>query len=240
MKKIALLLTTAALFASCTSNQTSTEATTDVVDSTATKHEEPAPKPKGYSIGDEAADFNLPSTSGTNVSLANYPEAKGFIVIFTCNHCPYAVAYEQRIVDLNKKYAALGYPVIAISPNDTTIVPEDGLEEMAKRAAEKGYTFPYALDVTQEIYRQYGATKTPHVYLLNKEEGKNIVRYIGAIDNNYEDPNDVTERYVESAVDALLAGTEIKVTETKAIGCGIKDKRNKKKGPKGNKRQEKH
>ena len=136
-------------------------------------------------------------------------------------------------MDLDKKYAVLGYPVIAISPNDTTIVPEDGLAEMTKLANEKGYTFPYLLDEAQEIYPQYGATKTPHVFILNKEEGKNIVKYIGAIDNNYEDANDVSEKYVEDAVDALLAGKEIKLTETKAIGCSIKDKRNKKKGKHG-------
>ena len=160
--------------------------------------------------------------------MANYPDAKGFIVIFTCNHCPYAVAYEQRIIDLDAKYAALGYPVIAISPNDTTVVPEDGLASMQTRAEEKGYSFPYVLDEAQDIYPQYGATKTPHIFILNKEDGKNIVKYIGAIDNNYEDATDVTERYVEDAVDALIAGTEIPVTETKAIGCSIKDKREKK------------
>jgi peroxiredoxin len=107
-------------------------------------------------------------------------------------------------------------------------VPEDGMEEMKKLATTKGYTFPYLLDDKQEIYPQYGATKTPHIFILNKEEGKNIVKYIGAIDNNYAEKDDVTERYVEDAVDALLAGTAITTTTTKAIGCSIKDKRNKK------------
>jgi peroxiredoxin len=184
--------------------------------------------PAGYSIGDEATDFSLQNIDDRMVSLADYKEAKGFIVTFTCNHCPYAVAYEQRIMDLDTKYAPLGYPVIAISPNDPALVPEDGMEEMKKLAAEKGYTFPYLLDANQEVYPQYGATKTPHIFILNKENGKNIVKYIGAIDNNYANADDVSERYVENAVDALLAGTDIKVTTTKAIGCGIKDKRKKK------------
>src|SRR5690606_21360930 len=144
------------------------------------------------------------NVDGTTVSLANYPDAKGFIVVFTCNHCPFAIAYEDRIIALDNKYKSLGYPVIAISPNDPEVMPEDGFEEMKTRAKEKGFTFPYMLDKGQLIYPQYGATKTPHVYVLNKEDGKNIVRYIGAIDDNYENPNDVTVKYVEAAVEALL------------------------------------
>ncbi|MEY2925179.1 MAG: hypothetical protein RLZZ337_1729 [Bacteroidota bacterium] len=182
----------------------------------------------GYAIGDEATDFSMKNVDGKMVSLANYPDAKGFFVIFTCNHCPYALAYEQRIMDLDKKYAPLGYPVIAISPNDPALVPEDSYEEMQKLAAEKAYSFPYLIDEKQEIYPQYGATKTPHVFLLNKENGKNIVRYIGAIDDNYSDANDVDVKYAENAVDSLLAGEEIALNTTKAIGCSIKDKRNKK------------
>ncbi|MCO4820264.1 MAG: redoxin domain-containing protein [Bacteroidetes bacterium] len=212
--------------ASCTNSTSTSEDPIAQEDSTTEVKSEKAETPvKGYTIGDEATDFSLPSTNGKAVSLADYPDAKGFIVTFTCNHCPYAVAYEQRIMDLDATYASLGYPVIAISPNDTTVVPEDGLSSMRTRAEEKGYTFPYLLDETQDIYPQYGATKTPHIFILNKEEGKNIVKYIGAIDNNYEDATDVTERYVEDAVNALLAGNEVGITETKAIGCSIKDKR---------------
>ncbi len=184
--------------------------------------------PKGYAIGDEASDFSLKNIDDKMVSLSNYPDAKGFIVTFTCNHCPYAVAYEQRIMDLDAKYASLGYPVIAISPNDPALVPEDGMDEMKKLASSKGYTFPYLLDEKQNVYPLFGATKTPHIFILHRENGKNIVKYIGAIDNNYANPDDVTERYVEDAVDALIAGTEIKLTSTKAIGCSIKDSRKKK------------
>ena len=212
--------------ASCTNSTSTSEDPIAQEDSTTEVKSEKAETPvKGYTIGDEATDFSLPSTNGKAVSLADYPDAKGFIVTFTCNHCPYAVAYEQRIMDLDATYASLGYPVIAISPNDTTVVPEDGLSSMRTRAEEKGYTFPYLLDETQDIYPQYGATKTPHIFILNKEEGKNIVKYIGAIDNNYEDATDVTERYVEDAVNALLAGNEVGITETKAIGCSVKQKK---------------
>lgn len=178
----------------------------------------------GYKIGDEAADFNLKNIDDQMVSLANFKDAKGFIVIFTCNHCPYAKAYEDRIVALNNKYATLGYPVVAINPNDPSVQPEDSFDAMKIRAKEKNFTFPYLFDEGQKIYPQFGATKTPHVFILNKENNKNIVKYIGTIDNNYEDANAVTERYVDAAIDALLAGKEIEQTTTVAVGCTIKTK----------------
>lgn len=177
---------------------------------------------KGYKPGDIAADFKLKNVDGKTVSLTDYSKAKGFIVVFTCNHCPYAVAYEDRIIALNKKYASKGYPVIAINPNNPATQPKDSYQAMQVRAKEKAFTFPYLFDDGQKIYPQYGATKTPHVFVINKEKGKNVVRYIGAIDNNYADANDVSERYVEAAVDALLTGKEVKQTTTAAIGCGIK------------------
>ena len=178
----------------------------------------------GYKVGDVATDFSLIGTDGLKHSLTDFAEAKGYIVIFTCNHCPYAQAYEERIVDLDQKYKGLGYPVVAINPNDPIVQPEDGLELMKVRAKEKGFSFPYLLDEGQKIYPQYGATKTPHVFVLQKEEGKNVVKYIGAIDDNYEDASQVSEKYVEKAVDALLAGTAIEQTTTVAIGCSIKVK----------------
>lgn len=180
-------------------------------------------KPKdGYKIGDIATDFKLENIDGSMVSLSDFNEAKGFIVTFTCNTCPYAVAYEDRIEALNKKYANKGYPVIAIMPNNTDVKPGDNMEAMQKRAKEKGFTFPYLIDKGQKIYPQYGATKTPHVYVLQKTKKGNIVKYIGAIDDNFQDANAVKTKYVEDAVNALLSGNEIKVKETKAIGCTIK------------------
>lgn len=146
---------------------------------------------QGYKIGDVATDFKLENIDGTMVSLSDFEDAKGFIITFTCNTCPYAIAYEDRVEALNKKYASKGYPVIAIMPNNTTIKPGDNMEAMQKRAKEKGFTFPYLIDAEQDIYPQYGATKTPHIYVLQKTKKGNIVKYIGAIDDNFQDANAV-------------------------------------------------
>jgi len=176
----------------------------------------------GYEVGDIATDFKLKNIDGKMVSLADYKDAKGYIVIFTCNTCPYAVQYEDRIIALDKKYAAKGFPVVAIMPNNPTVQPGDSEDAMKARAASKGFTFPYLFDDGQKIYPQYGATKTPHVYLLEKTKKGNVVRYIGAIDDNYKDAEAVNTKYVEEAVDALMNGKEIKETKTRAIGCTIK------------------
>lgn len=178
----------------------------------------------GYKLGDVATDFSLINIDGKMVSLSDYKTVKGFVVIFTCNTCPYAVAYEDRIVDLDKKYASKGYPVIAIMPNDTDIKPGDNMQAMQARAKAKGFTFPYLMDDGQKIYPQYGATKTPHVYILEKTTKGNIVKYIGAIDDNYQDAAAVKTKYAENAIDALLAGKEIAQKTTRAIGCSIKVK----------------
>ena len=177
---------------------------------------------KGYKVGDVATGFKLKNVDNKMVSLSDYDDAKGFIVIFTCNHCPYAKAYESRIIGLNHKYASQGYPVIAINPNDPKVEPQDSFDGMQQRAKEKGFTFPYLFDVGQKIYPLYGATRTPHVFVLQKENGKNIVRYIGAIDDNYADASDVSHKYVEEAVDALLSNKPVAQSSTVAIGCSIK------------------
>lgn len=176
----------------------------------------------GYDIGSTATDFKLENIDRTFLSLSDFEEAKGFIVVFTCNTCPYAVAYEDRIEALNKKYASKGYPVVAIMPNNIKIKPGDSLEAMKQRAREKGFTFPYLIDREQSIFPQYGATKTPHVYILEKTNDANVVRYIGAIDDNYKDADAVDKKYVEDAVNALLANKPVPVSKTRAIGCSIK------------------
>ncbi|CAM2812434.1 thioredoxin family protein [Chryseobacterium flavum] len=180
---------------------------------------------KGYEVGDAATDFKLKNIDGKMVSLSDFKSAKGFIVIFTCNHCPYAKKYENRIIELDKKFKDQGYPVIAINPNDPNVQPEDGYEQMIERAKQKGFEFPYLVDEGQKIYPQYGATKTPHVFVLQKEGSKNIVKYIGAIDNNYDNPDDVSEYYVQDAVNALIKGEPVKMAKTVAIGCTIKVKK---------------
>ncbi len=180
-------------------------------------------KVSGYNIGDVVSNFKLPNVDEKMVSMTDYKDAKGIILIFTCNTCPFSVANEDRIIALDNKYASKGYPVIAINPNNPEVQPGDSFDLMKKRAREKGFTFPYLLDKGQEVYPKYGATKTPHVYLLQKNaEGAHIVRYIGAIDDNTRNEKAVKEKYLENAVDALLSGKEIEITETKAIGCSIK------------------
>jgi peroxiredoxin len=181
-----------------------------------------SPAAGGYKVGDTATDFSLKNVDGKKVSLKDMKNAEGYIVVFTCNHCPYAQAYEDRIVALNNKYKALGYPVVAINPNNPEKQKEDSFANMQKRAKDKKFAFPYLLDEGQKIFPQYGATKTPHVYILQKTSKGNVVKYIGAIDDNYEDAKAVKQKYVENAVDALIKGKEVTVKETKAIGCSIK------------------
>lgn len=181
-----------------------------------------ASRAQGFGVGDRASDFELPSVDGKDISLADYPQAKGFIVVFTCNTCPYAKAYESRIIDLDKKFASRGFPVIAINPNNPELQPGDSFEAMKERAQAKGYPFPYLLDKGQEVYPRYGATRTPHVFVLQRSEGALWVRYIGTIDDNYRDAGAVKTHYVEQAVEALLSGKEVPLETTRAIGCSIK------------------
>ena len=177
---------------------------------------------QGYKVGDLASDFKLKNVDGKMVSLSDYKDAKGYIVIFTCNHCPFAKAYEDRINNLNQKYEPLGYPVIAINPNDPSLVPEDSYDNMIVRAREKKFTFPYLFDEGQKILPLYGATKTPHVYLLQKTAKGNVVSYIGAIDDNYQDESAVKEKFVDNAITALRNGKQPEPNSTKAVGCSIK------------------
>ena len=179
----------------------------------------------GYQIGAVATDFNLRNVDGKMVKLADFKKAKGFIVVFTCNHCPFSQAYEQRIINLHNKYAAKGYPVIAINPNDAKREPEDSYAKMQELAKAKKYPFVYLHDETQQIAKIYGATRTPHVFVLQKSKAGNTLAYIGGIDDNYEDDKLAQEKYVELAVNALLNGKTITKTNTKAIGCSIKWKK---------------
>lgn len=179
---------------------------------------------KGYEIGDVATDFKLKNVDGKMISLADYKDAKGYIVIFSCNTCPYVVAYEDRMIELHHTYSKKGFPVIAINPNDPELSPGDSFEKMQERAKEKKFPFAYVFDEKQEIFPQYGATRTPHVYLLEKTNNGNIVRYIGAIDDNFKDATAVQERFLENAIDAILKNEEVSVKTTRAIGCTIKVK----------------
>jgi peroxiredoxin len=177
-----------------------------------------APMKQGYDIGDTVADFKLKNVDGKKVALADFKSAKGFIVIFDCNTCPVSKAYNERIIALHKKYASLGFPVLAINPNDPEVSAGDSFEKMVDYARKKGYEFPYLVDETQEVAKAFGATNTPHVFVLTKELK---VAYIGSIDNS-RDESKITKKFVEEAVDALLKGQEVPTPKTKALGCTIK------------------
>jgi peroxiredoxin len=180
---------------------------------------------EGYKVGDKATDFKLKNVDGKFVSLADFPDAKGFVVVFTCNNCPYAKAYQDRLISLDKKYKTKGFPVVAINPNDPSVEPGDSYDAMVKRAAEKAYTFPYLYDDKHKVYKSYGATNTPHIYILQKNKDNTlIVKYIGAIDDNYQDASAVQKPYIENAIEALLNNKEPDPGFTKAIGCSIKAK----------------
>ncbi len=181
-----------------------------------------APVKNGYDVGDTASDFKLKNVDGKMVSLSDFPEAKGFIVAFDCNTCPVSKAYNDRILALNKKYAPKGFPLIAINPNSPEISSGDSFDEMVRYAKKKGYDFPYLYDESQETVRAFGATNTPHIYVLAKSGSEFKVAYIGAIDDNSRDAGKVRNRYVEDAVDALLAGKPVDRPKTKAVGCGVK------------------
>jgi len=178
-----------------------------------------SPVKPGYEVGDTVADFKLKNTNGKMVALADYKDAKGVIVIFDCNTCPYSKAYNDRIIALHKKYASQGFPVVAIQPNDPEISPGDSFDEMVKRAEKKSYSFPYLFDESQTVAKSFGATNTPHVFLLKKESAAFKVAYIGAIDDKPKSAEAVTKKYVEEAVDALLSNKPVPATKTKAIGC---------------------
>lgn len=176
----------------------------------------------GLKVGDTAPAFELKNVDGKMVSFKDYKDAKGYIVVFTCNTCPYAQAYEDRIIALHQKFAPKGYPVIAVMANDASLSPGDSYDKMKARAKEKQLPYAYLFDEAQAVVKQYGATRTPEVYLLDKDMK---VRYTGAIDDNFQDASAATKRYVEEAISALEQGKDPNPNFTKAVGCGVKVKR---------------
>jgi peroxiredoxin len=176
----------------------------------------------GYRIKSIAENFSLKNIDNHQVSLSQFASEKGVIIVFTCNHCPFAKAYEDRILALNTKFSPQGFPLIAINPTNPVAYEEDSFEKMKQRATSKKYTFPYLADDNQVVARKFGATKTPHVFILRNDNGQFIVEYMGGIDDNPQDPSGVNRRYAEEAVNNLLAGKPVGTTTTKAIGCVIK------------------
>jgi peroxiredoxin len=171
------------------------------------------------SIGDSAPAFDLPGIDGKGHSLAGYVDKPVVCVAFTCNHCPYAKAYEDRLVALQAKYAAQGFQLVAINSNDASQYPEDSFEEMKKRAAEKKFNFPYLWDESQKAATAYAAMRTPHIFLLDKARK---LAYLGRVDDNWQNSSAVKHHELQDAIEDLLAGREVRVAETFAIGCTIK------------------
>ncbi|MEG8946330.1 thioredoxin family protein [Rosettibacter firmus] len=169
-------------------------------------------------IGSKAPDFNLPAVDGNTYSLNSFKDKEALIVIFSCNHCPYVRAYEDRIIQIQNDYKDK-LQIVAINSNDTKNYPEDSFEEMIKRAKEKKFNFPYLRDETQEIAKAYGATHTPEIFLFDKE--RKLV-FHGKIDDNWQEPEKVKTPYLRNAIDELLSGKAISVPETFTIGCTIK------------------
>lgn len=163
--------------------------------------------------------FALKGTDGRTYRPEDYAGAKVLGVIFHCNHCPYAQAWEGRLIQAQRDYAARGAQFVLINANDPVKYPADSFEQMQQRAREKQYPFPYLFDDTQEVARQYGATRTPEIFLFDAQR---VLRYHGAPDDNYEDPRAVRQPYLRDAIEALLAGKTPPVTETKPVGCSIK------------------
>jgi len=177
----------------------------------------------GFRLAEKTvADFKLKNTDGQYVSLSDYKTAKGFIVVFTCNHCPFAKRYPGRLKEMNQKYKPLGVPLIAISSADTLLFAGDAYAKMVEKARAEQFNYPYLYDGALSVARNFGAQKTPHAFVIWHEAGKWVVKYDGAIDDNGAEPTKVQHHYVADAVDALLKGQPVPLAKTKSIGCSIR------------------
>ncbi len=169
-------------------------------------------------LGAQAPDFDLPGTDGIRHTLSSFSDKPVLVVLFTCNHCPYVKAFEDRMVSIQRDYASHGVQLVAINSNDEISYPEDGFPEMVKRVKEKGFKFPYLRDKSQETVDAYGAVCTPHVFAF---DSKRVLRYRGRIDDS-RDPAKVTTNDLRNALDDLVASREVRVPDTRPFGCSIK------------------
>lgn len=170
-------------------------------------------------IGDPAPPFSLPAIDGSTYSLDSFSGKPVLVVVFSCNHCPYVQAYEDRLVAIQRDYKERGLQLVAINSNDDVHYPEDSFEQMIARAEARRFNFPYLRDVSQQVARAYGATHTPQLFVFDRHRR---LRYTGKIDDNWQDPQKVTRRYLREAVEALLHDREPEEPATHAIGCTIK------------------
>lgn len=165
------------------------------------------------------ATTEMEGVDGKKITIAKAKGAKGTLVIFTCNHCPYVKAWEQRIAAIGNEWSKKGFGVVAINPNDPSEKPEDSMDGMKARAQKLGLTFPYVVDSTSGIAKAFGATKTPEIFLFDANDK---LVYYGAVDDNAEEPSKVKQPYLKNALEAVAAGKPVPMAETKALGCSIK------------------
>ncbi|MCJ7440800.1 MAG: thioredoxin family protein [Thermoanaerobaculaceae bacterium] len=172
-------------------------------------------------IGDRApaADVKMKGVDGRELSIKEIAGAKGTLVIFSCNHCPWVKAWEGRIAELGNAYQVKGIGVIVVNPNDPAAYPEDSFQAMQERAKARGFQFPYVVDATSGVAHAFGATRTPEAFLF---DAAGVLVYHGAIDDNAENVAKVTGHFLRDALEAVVAGSKPAVAETKAIGCSIK------------------
>ncbi|MBI5777072.1 MAG: thioredoxin family protein [Nitrospirae bacterium] len=170
-------------------------------------------------IGDPAPAFSLPGTDGRTYSLDGLADKPVLVVVFSCNHCPYVQAYEDRLIAIQRDYVGRGVQVVAINSNDDANYPEDSFEQMMARAQARGFNFVYLRDASQAVARAYGATHTPQLFVFDRAR---MLRYTGKIDDNWQNPQAVTRRYLRDTLDALLSDRTPAEAQTHAIGCTIK------------------
>ena len=171
-------------------------------------------------LATEAPTFDLPGVDGRQHSLGDYADRPALAVVWSCNHCPYVQAWEGRMVELQREFGDRGFGLVAISSNDADAYPEDSFEAMQARAEEQGFNFDYLYDEDQSVLNAYGAERTPEVFLF---EGDRRLVYHGAIDDSREE-DEVSERYLRDAIEAVLAGESPALDETPAVGCTVKQK----------------
>ncbi|MFW2388507.1 MAG: thioredoxin family protein [Polyangiales bacterium] len=174
---------------------------------------------KGMPVGTPAPPFSLPGVDGNDWSLDSFADAELLVVVFTCNHCPYAIASEDRLLELQADYASKGVRLVAISCNDADKYPADSFDEMKKRAADKAFSFPYLYDESQEVARAYDAVCTPDIFVFDRD--RKLV-YNGRIDDNWQAPEQVTRRDLRAVLDAALEGRSVDFEHVPSMGCSIK------------------
>lgn len=174
---------------------------------------------KTLQIGSSIPSFELPSIDGKTYSLNSFEDKKALVIIFSCNHCPYVQAYENRIIQIQSDYENKGVTVVAINSNDAVKYPEDSFDEMKKRANAKKFNFPYLRDEDQSVAHAFDASHTPEVFLFDE---KRKLIYHGKIDDNWQEKDKVKTHYLREALDEILSEKQISIPETYSIGCTIK------------------